>query len=74
LNPAVLEVVNASGNPIANAQVTLSGSGSSYAVRFTATERGTLRLRLRSGITNPPTDSFGNPLLANGAAIVVSVR
>jgi len=66
-------VVNASGNAIANAQITLTGFGSSYTVRFNATESGTLRLRLRSGIANPPADLLGNTLLANGAVVAVNV-
>ena len=73
LDPSIFEVVNASGNAIANAQITLTGSGSSYTVKFYATERGTLRLRLKSGIANPPADLFGNTLLANGAVVTVNV-
>ncbi|MBU6293594.1 MAG: hypothetical protein KJS91_02830 [Planctomycetes bacterium] len=52
--------------------ITVSGSGSSFTVRFTITERGNHRLRLKS--SGPmPTDIFGNALLSSTTEFSISI-
>ena len=74
LNAGMFDLVRSTDNSVvANTNFSISGSGTSYTVKFTPMERGTFRLRLKAPINNPPTDLLGNALLANGAFISVNV-